>query len=170
MEICRATFISESKGPPRTEERPEPTLDCDSKTTGLPTLPVLCGSLIQLGPGQTPLDARRCGRPPKCLGRWGSCPPLAAFSTASWARDPLEGHLRPLIDHLLRFSFFGLADGFKPQTLHQTADREFAMEHLRPRGPTLAPDCASRRGKEQRTFRWLVSPAWLPTPHHALRT
>ena len=43
------------------------------------------------------------------------------------------------------------------------------IEPSHPAVATLAPDCASRRGKEQRAFRWLVSPAWLPTPHHALR-
>ena len=51
MEIRRAAFISESKGPPRTEERPEPTLDWDSKTTGPPTLPVLPGSQLCLPAG-----------------------------------------------------------------------------------------------------------------------
>lgn len=78
-------FICECKGPPRTEERPKPALDCDSKTTGHLTLPMLSVShcLLQLGPGQTPLDAMRRGRPPKCLGRWGNCPLLAAFPTAS---------------------------------------------------------------------------------------
>lgn len=34
-------LLSESKGPPRTEERPKPALDCESKTTGHPTLPIL---------------------------------------------------------------------------------------------------------------------------------
>ena len=83
VQIRRSTFISESKGPLHTEERPKTTLECDSKTAGFLTLPVLSGSLIQLGPGQTPLDTRRCDQSPKCLGWWGSCPPLAAFSTAS---------------------------------------------------------------------------------------
>ena len=51
MEIRHAAFISGSKGPPRPEERPEPTLDWDSKPTGLPTLPVLPGSQLSLPAG-----------------------------------------------------------------------------------------------------------------------
>ena len=40
------TFISESKSPPHTEERPKPALDCESKTNGHPTLPILSVSCI----------------------------------------------------------------------------------------------------------------------------
>ena len=39
-------FPSERKGPPRTEERPKPVLDCESKTTGHPTLPMLSVSQL----------------------------------------------------------------------------------------------------------------------------
>ena len=77
-------FLSESKGPPHTEERPKPALDCESKTNGHPTLPILSVSfVVQLGPGQTQLEAMSHGRPLKCLRRWGNCPLLADFPPAS---------------------------------------------------------------------------------------
>ena len=40
------TFLSESKSPPHTEERPNPALDCESKTNGHLTLPILTVSQL----------------------------------------------------------------------------------------------------------------------------
>ena len=42
----KQTFLSESKSPPHTEERPKPALDCESKTNGHPTLPILTVSQL----------------------------------------------------------------------------------------------------------------------------
>lgn len=46
-ETRHAAFISEGRGPPRRPgERPKPGQDWESKSTGLPTLPVLCVSQL----------------------------------------------------------------------------------------------------------------------------
>ena len=78
-------LLSESKGPPRTEERPKPALDCESKTTGHPTLPILpVSQLSRPAWPRTKAGGRHETRPPlKCLGRWGNWPLLAAFPPAS---------------------------------------------------------------------------------------
>ena len=76
-----------------------------------PPAPTRC--LVRLGPGQTPLDAMRRGRPPKCLGRWGNCPLLAAFPPASGSRHLVQGARGPL--SITSCSFF-LTLGCRLQT------------------------------------------------------
>ena len=117
-------FLSESKGPPHTEERPKPALDCESKTTGHLTLPILSVSQLccpswprtnasghdESRPASAVSGAVRKLSPPSCF-------PACLVIPGPGGGAPEDPYRSPLAVY-----FFLLVAGFKPKTLHQRVD------------------------------------------------
>ena len=127
-------FICESKGPPRTEERPKPTLDCDSKTTGHLTLPML--SVSQLSrPAWPRTNAAGCDetRPAsEVSGAVGKLSSPSCFPNCLVIPRPGTGRPRTLIDHLLQFLSYSRlpASNPKPSIKRWTWKLRFSISDL----------------------------------------
>ena len=122
-------FLSQSKGPPRTVERPKPALDCESKTNGYPTLPILYVSEL-CHPAWPRTNAAGCdeSRPAsEVSGAVGKLSSPSCFPACLVIPGPGGGASEDPYQSPLAVYFFFLVAAIKPKALHQTVDLEFVI-------------------------------------------
>ena len=145
-------FICECKGPPRTEERPKPALDCDSKTTGHLTLPMLSVSqLSRPAWPRTNAAGRDETRPAsEVSGAVGKLSSPSCFPNSLVIPRPGAGHPRTLIDLLLQFLSYSRlpASNPKPSIKRWTWKLRFSISDLEGRLWLLTPLVSLARNGE----------------------